>query len=441
MKRRDFLRGLAGVSGAALLGGAGRASAASRPAVLLPDPSTSGIEHIVVVIMENRSFDHLLGWLPSSDGRQAGLRYDDLLGLPHGTHPLPPDYTGAGHADPDHSYIGGRIQYNRGAMDRFLRLRLDGYPAGYYREADRPFFSALARHYTVLDRSFCSILGPTFPNRLFLHAAQTDRLDDSLSLTTLPTIWDRLAAAGVSHAYYFSNLPFVALWGLQYLPISRFYSQFLTDAALGQLPAVSFVDPSFTIADNGSGNDDHPHADIRKGDAFLAETFLALASGPASASTAFIVTYDEWGGFFDHVPPPRAAAANLVDPDLVDGKARLGFRVPTIVASPWTRATGDGPRVNSGISDHTSILKLIEWRWELAPLTPRDGSNDVQNLAEVFDWNRPPATDVPALPIPAAPPATAPAATASATARPRSTEWQRLLDSGLLARWPLERVR
>jgi phospholipase C len=322
-------------------------------------------------------------------------------------------------------------------MYGFLRTRVDGYPAGYYVEADRPFFNALARHYTVLDRSFCSILGPTFPNRMFLHAAQTDRLDDTLTLSTLPTIWDRLAAANVSHTYYFSNLPFVALWGSKYLPVSRSYSQFLIDAALGQLPAVSFVDPSFTVIDDGSGNDDHPHADVRKGDAFIARTFFALASGPAWSSTAFVVTYDEWGGFFDHVPPPRAAAPNLVDPDLVAGRTRLGFRVPTVVASPWTRAAGTGPRVNSGVSDHTSILKLIEWRWGLPPLTARDGSNDVQNLAAVFDWDGPPATDVPALPQPAAVPALEAAPTATATRSPRSTEWRGLLDSGLLAGWPL----
>jgi len=395
------------------------------------------MEHIVVVMMENRSFDHLLGWLPFVDGRQAGLRYFDLLGLPHWTHPLAPDYTGIGHPGPDHSYLGGRIQYDGGAMDGFLRARVDDYPAGYYVEADRPFFNTLARHYTVLDRSFCSILGPTFPNRMFLHSAQTDRLGDTLTLSTMPTIWDRLAAANVSHAYYFSNLPFVALWGSKYLPMSRLYSQFLIDAAAGQLPAVSFVDPRFTITDDGSGNDDHPHADVRKGDAFLAQTFFALASGPAWSSTAFIVTYDEWGGFFDHVAPPRAAAPNLVDPDLVGGKARLGFRVPTVVASPWTRAFGFGPRVNSGVSDHTSILKLIEWRWGLAPLTARDASHDVQNLAAVFDWNRPPVADVPALPEAASVPATEAAPSATATRSPRSTEWRGLLDSSLLAGWPL----
>jgi len=241
----------------------------------------------------------------------------------------------------------------------------------------------------------------------------------------------------VSHAYYFSNLPFVALWGSKYLPMSRLYSQFLIDAAAGQLPAVSFVDPRFTITDDGSGNDDHPHADVRKGDAFLAQTFFALASGPAWSSTAFIVTYDEWGGFFDHVAPPRAAAPNLVDPDLVGGKARLGFRVPTVVASPWTRALGFGPRVNSGVSDHTSILKLIEWRWGLAPLTARDASHDVQNLAAVFDWNRPPVADVPALPEAASVPATEAAPSATATRSPRPTEWRGPLDSSLLAGWPL----
>lgn len=109
-----------------------------------------------------------------------------------------------------------------------------------------------------LDRCFCSILGPTFPNRLFLHAAQTDRHSNDTTLTNMPTIWDRLADAGVSHAYYFSNVPFLGLWGLKYLGINRPYAQFLAEAATGSLPAVSFVDPRFTVTDDGTGNDDHP---------------------------------------------------------------------------------------------------------------------------------------------------------------------------------------
>lgn len=158
-------------------------------------------------MMENRSFDHLLGWLPGADGRQRGLLYADSDGQVHHTHALAPDYTGCGHPDPDHSYDGGRIQYDGGAMDGFLRSTEDEYAIGCYVARNRPFFSALSRHYTVLDRSFCSILGPTFPNRFFLHGAQTDRLSNTFDIATMPTIWDSLAAAGVSGRYYYNNLP------------------------------------------------------------------------------------------------------------------------------------------------------------------------------------------------------------------------------------------
>jgi phospholipase C len=445
IKRREFLRALAGVSGAVALGRDvwGRDDDRERA---LPDPSQSGIEHVVVVMMENRSFDHMLGWLPNSDGRQHGLRYADHAGVVHRTHRLAPDYTGCGHLDPDHSYEGGRIQYDGGAMDGFLRADSDEYAIGYYTEEDRPFFNALARRYTTLDRSFCSILGPTFPNRLFLHSAQTDRLSNTFTLATMPTIWDQLASAGVSHTYYFSNLPFLGLWGLKYFPISQLHAQFLADASAGTLPAVSFVDPTFTVLDDGTGNDDHPHADARSGDAFLARTFHAVSGGPAWAQTVFIVTYDEWGGFFDHVRPPRATAPNAVDPDLVQGKALLGFRLPTIVASPWTRGRAHRPRVSSIVTDHTSILKLIEWRWELPPLTARDASEDVQNLARALDFDRPrPAVPVlpqplPPLPAPCGGLATAPTLASAASAFASSeNEWLGLLDSGLLDSWGIPR--
>ena len=98
-----------------------------------------------------------------------------------------------------------------------------------------------------------------------------------------------------------------------------------------------------------------------------------------------IVTYDEWGGFFDHVAPPRAAAPNAVDPDIVGGKALLGFRVPVVVASPFTRGDPTRSRGRFRRYDHTSILKLIEWRWNLRPLTARDASSDVGNLAFALD--------------------------------------------------------
>ncbi len=298
---------------------------------------------------------------------------------------------------------GARVEYDSGLMDGFLRAGSnDVYSIGYYGEGDIPFYGGLARNYTACDRYFAAILGPTFPNRLFLHAAQTDRLGDTVNFTSVPTIWDRLADAGISANYYYSNVPFLALWGAKYLGISRLYEEFLLAASTGTLPAVSFIDPRYTVLDDGTGNDDHPHADIREGDLFLYETFEAVAKGPKWANTVFIVNFDEWGGFFEHVAPPRATAANGVDPDLVDGKALLGMRVPTVVASPFSRGNPADPRVSALVFDHTSVLKLIEWRWGLAPLTPRDASNDVLNLAYALNFSQPDAS-VPSLPKPQAP--------------------------------------
>src|SRR5260221_1959844 len=448
--RRGFVRRALGATSAALLGqgvgGRPGEARAGETSLLLPPPDLSGIDHIVVVMMENRSFDHLLGWLPNADGKQAGLTYLDSRGAAHATHALAPDFTGCGHPDPDHSYLGGRVQYHDGAMDGFLRSGSnDEYSIGYYLEEDRPFFGALARHYTTLDRSFCSILGPTFPNRLFLHAAQTDRLSNTFVVATMPTIWDRLLAAGVSSRYYFSNIPFLALWGTKYLQlgIARSYLASLADAASGSLPAVSFVDPPFTVLDDGTGADDHPHADLRRGDAFLALTFHAVANGPAWPRTAFIVTNDEWGGFFDHVAPPRAVAPNRVDPDLVLGRARLGFRVPTVVASPFSRGEAENPRVSHQRFDHTSILKLIEWRFGLPPLTAPDALPGVGNLPPVLQFGHP-CVEVPDLPRPPAPP---PAPCPGGLAPPSSTAasfaesdncWAGLRDSGRLEGWDLE---
>ena len=361
------------------------------------------IQHIVIVMMENRSFDHLLGWHPTADARQEGLSYTDADGTAHSTYPLAPDYMGCGHPDPDHSFEGSREAVNGGAMDGFLVAgENDEYAIGYYVEQDRPFMSALARHYTTADRFFGSILSATYPNRMFQHAAQTDRLENSFEPSTLPTIWDRLEAAGVSARYYFSDLPFLALWGTKYAAITSTYSEFLADAAAGTLPAVSMVEPRFLIEELGTCTSEHPHCDVRAGDAFLAETFHAVASGPDWASTVFIVTYDEGGGFFDHVAPPRAAAPNDVDPDVVDGKALLGFRVPVIIASPWSKGNPTRPRVNSKVYDHTSVLKLIEWRWKLQPLTARDASDDVGNLVDALAFGRFDPT-VPDLPFPEEP--------------------------------------
>ncbi|MGA8596057.1 MAG: alkaline phosphatase family protein [Bryobacteraceae bacterium] len=376
MNRRSFLKTTGAVTATSPL----LARELSISSVGEPD-----IKHVVVVMMENRSFDHLLGWLPGSDGKQAGLDYPDKSGVLQPTHELAPDYTGCSYPDPDHSYSGGRTEIDAGKMDGFLQPTSNGLNAiGYYQEKDLPFRSALARNYTTCDRYFPSMMGPTFPNRIFQHAGATDRLDDDFSICTLPTIWDQLAAQGVSHRYYFSNIPFVALWGLKYVDISALYANFLADCAAGTLPAVSFVEPTFTTLDN-LDEDDHPFSDVRNGDAFLAKTFKAVATSPNWPNTVLIVNYDEWGGFYDHVPPPRALAPNNVDPDLVDGKALLGCRVPCIVASPWTTGNPDTPRVSHEVFDHTSVLKLIESVWNVPAVAAREMSNDVGNLLDVLD--------------------------------------------------------
>jgi len=443
--RRDFMRRVTSASGAALLGtfageGISRAIGKSGPAqASLPDPGSSGIEHIVVVTMENRSFDHFLGWLPSPPTQNFSypiLNSNNTADTYHLTN-----YQGCGHPNPDHSYLGGRVEYNNGAMNGWLLdTNNDIFSIGYYNKKDIPFLGALASSYKTLGNYFCSFLGPTYPNRIFMLAGQTDRLDDSLTLSSLPTIFDSLIGAGISTRYYYNNVPFVALWGLKYLPISRGYSQFLTDAQTGNLPAVSFVDPRFTILDDDTANDDEPHTNIQRGDAFLAQTFKAVASGPAWPSTVFVITFDEWGGFFDHVAPERVTAPNNVDPDMdANGNVLLGFRVPTVVASPWTRTTSTYVS-DSAVYDHTSILKLIEWRWSLPPLTARDGGSDITNLANVLDFSNY-NKRVPRLPSPLAPlPYPCFLQGLAPTLQPQTqttSPWSQLAGSPLLDGWPV----
>ncbi len=381
VSRRGFLTGAAAVAatGAAGMMVAGTPEAAE--AASLPNPADSGIEHIVVVMMENRSFDHYLGWLPGADGKQAGLTYTDAAGTAHQTHHLTVPY-GCGFNDPDHSYEGGRVEFNNGACDGWLRAGSnDVFSIGYYQQPDLPFHGRAAREWTVCDRYFAAMMAPTYPNRFFLHSAQTDRTTTSVDrIATMPAIWDLLAAAGVDGRYFYSDVPYTALWGTRYLGISHPIAEFYAAAAAGTLPAVSYVEPAFLgEAIPGLAEDEHPLADIRLGQAFLGRVHDAVVSSPNWARTVLVITYDEWGGFFDHVPPPVGPDPN---PDL--GAGLRGFRVPCLVISPWSRPG----YVAHGLYDHTSILKLIEWRFGLPPLTVRDAA--ANNLAEVLDFGQTP---------------------------------------------------
>jgi phospholipase C len=425
LDRRRFLRLIAGAASSSMIGGLAGCGAtqginstsqgnsqsnpASQALTSAARSSQSSVDKIVVVMMENRSFDHLLGWLPGADGRQAGLTYPDQNGQLQPTWHLQGIYRGCDLCDPNHSYEGGRQEYNGGALNGFLTAQgNDKFAIGYYEEPDLPFHAALARHFTSCDRYFASILAATIPNRIFLHAGQTDNIVEPEGNCSLPTIWDSLALAGVHARYYYSNYSYLSLWGSKYDAISGPTADFFTDAINGTLPAVSFVEPSFSLQDSRQdGQDQHPNADIRRGETFLWNVYQAVTSGPAWKQTVLIITYDEWGGFFDHVLPPRVIAPNDADADLIDGRALLGFRLPVTVVSPFSRGNSEVPRVSSTLFDHTSILKLIEWRWGLAPLTARDASTEIGNLATALDLTAEPA-DAPELAAP--PPAPAPIA-------------------------------
>ncbi len=418
-----FLQLMGASTGLAVTGTDLLSQAAANATALHPGGS-KGIEHVVVLMMENRSFDHFLSWLPGADGR-----HDMTFLAPDGNvypnYPLAPDFQGCGYSDPDHSWEGFLIQHNFGRMDGFLQrptapdnlpgvtlAKANTFPIGYYTnhhhdhtrkaQPDIPVIGALAEHYTVLDRYFCSFAGETFPNRFYQHAARTDRDHNSNVISTLPSIWDQLSpipnTQGVpTGAYFFRDLPYLALWGTKYFPFWHPFAPgdvdglgipvttqpFLDMVAQGILPNVSYIDPTFGGESIGTAADDHPLADIRLGERFIADAYHALANAGYLDNTVFVVTFDEWGGFYDHVPPPRVVddtdpatvnhtgdGTTPTDGRLIPDYRQLGFRVPTIVVSNLAPARV----VHHGPFEHTSTLKMIETTFGLHSITARDAN-------------------------------------------------------------------
>jgi len=422
LERRRFLKGMLGISGLALAQGTGLGRALLPKATAAALPGTlDNFTTIVVGMMENRSFDHYFGWLgPERGGVQEGFSNPtSLVPPPDGCSPETPlavdDPTPVDtfhleqHCqvpDPDHGWNGGRVELNHGRLDGF-HDRSGRVAMGYFQPEDIPFSAWLVRNYTTFSNYFCSVLGPTFPNRLYLHSAQGGGIrgndipvptpDNPLPTGhTWPTIWDRLSDAGVDWAFYGSDVPTIALffrhiWEPRNIGKVRHITDFYIDAALGLLPKVAFIDPAFFTY----GNDDHPARDIKFGQRFIQDAFMAVAEGPQwyddsgdrPKGAAFVMTYDEWGGFYDHVAPPTMPDL-LENPNHCDDWGQLGFRVPTILASAFSKKEFVGTEVY----DHTSILKMIEWNFNLAPLTPRDAA--ANNLAEVLDFSQTPRVEL-----------------------------------------------
>ena len=407
--RRQFLAGMAAAAGGLAIGSCADSSQPELVLPALPDPASTNIQNIIVVMMENRSFDHFLGWLPGADGRQKGLSYLDVNGFAHPTYPLAPEFQGCAFQDPDHSHEGGVKQFNGGQCDGFLLTSPnDLFPIGYYVQADLSFTGVAAPAWTTYDRYFCSILAETYPNRFYQHAAQTSQIHNNTQAavsnpSTIPTIWDLLAAAGVTGKYYYSDAPFLGLWGNKYISngTAQQFSTFLTDCQNGTLPNVSFVDPAFEDEGSGTSRDDHPFADIRDGQAFLSQIYNAVTASPQWPNTVMFINYDEWGGFFDHVPPPDSGVIPDADraaceAEGVEPFSMMGFRVPTMCISPFARR-GYTDHLQY---DHTSILKMIEWRFNLPNLTARD--KRAINIAYSLDLGNANLA-VPAITVPAGP--------------------------------------
>lgn len=455
MQRRDFLRSAAAAGAAALVGpkipdAFGRLRLPGGSILDLP-ASQAPIDTVVVCMMENRSFDHYLGWLANDEtyleagrsryGRRFRIDADNsrAYSAPNGevvptfhlgtTPEFENPYRGCGFRDPGHGWNAGRVQRDRGFLAQGSGN--DEFALGYFEADDLPFYSSIARRFTVLDRYHCSILGPTFPNREYMHAAQSGGIKNNAFPNEVgfptgfpwPTIWDLLGAAGVPARYYYSDLPFTFLWGTHLSSISSTLPNYFEDASAGTLPNVSFVDPGFF---GDLRTDEHPHGDVRDGQRFVYECLKAFVESPHWERGLFILTYDEWGGFFDHKRPPRLrddrAAA---DDDQNFGQA--GFRVPTRLISPFARPGF----VDHTLYDHTSILRFLEWRFLGAPAHGRGGAGaswyltsrdrHANNIgASLLPDNSDPAFDVGTIgdPDPASPPCGAELTAAARAERP-----------------------
>ncbi|MGJ8669942.1 MAG: alkaline phosphatase family protein [Oceanococcus sp.] len=420
-QRRIFMASLAAAAGGSLAAcnGANRGNGSNPNApgispkpsgeIPLPAPQDSGIDHVVVLMMENRSYDHMLGWVPNSDGVQAGLSFPDANGKLRESFDLGQleDFQGCGLGDPNHGYNGGRVHMNEGKMDGWLLTgptinnpEDDTFPIGYYGRDHLPFFSGCADNWTVCDRYFTGVLAQTYPNRVYMHAGQTDRLENTLpyaeaDASALPNIFDHLAGAGVEGRYYFHDLPLAGLWGVRALEYSSPIEEFRVRAASGTLPAVSYVDPVFLgEAPYGVSADDHPQADVRDGQGFMADIYNTLRSSPNWERTLLVINYDEWGGFYDHVVPPVAPVSEAEAALGNDG--RLGFRVPCILIGPRAKRG----HVCSKTLDPNSILNFITWRFGLEPIGgPR--ADWSLNLAHALDFENEPQLEAPDIPGPA----------------------------------------
>jgi phospholipase C len=415
LSRREFLERTAyaaGMAGAASALPAGTiiaeaAQAASRRNPL-PSPRNLDIDHFVILMMENRSYDHYFGWLtgvsdasqhqtyPNPQGQRVATRHASWMGKA--------EWQGCDHPDPGHGWDNGRAQIKGGFLAQGSGN--DEFALSYYNKGELPAIHAAAANYTLYDRYFCSLLGPTWPNRYYKWSAQSGGLiNNSPPAGTAgnqwETIFDRALARGLSARYYNSDLPFSAVWGPRAVPWTNPIDRFYQDCAAGTLPNITIVDPPFKDGGGfeGMSADEHPLGDVRLGQAFMADVINAFVRSPNYRRGALFVIYDEHGGFFDHVRPPRVVDGRM-SRDLEKDFGQMGFRTPAVAISPYTRPKKrSGFRVDHGVYGHESILKLISYRFGIGFLNKRH--RYARNIGRSFEWNDPDFTP-PSLPNPPA---------------------------------------
>jgi phospholipase C len=453
VSRRDLLRAGAVLGGLAAVGATpapSRGAAAHhhrriRRPDSLPNPHRPAgavnhrmpFDHVVIVMMENHSFDNYLGMLPKrgqplADGftfrHGRPVNHNRLRGRRVTVYPLSdpcqPSDAGSQSWNATHEQIDG------GSMAGFARTGLGS--MGYYDEDTLPFYYGLARTFTLANRWFCSAPAPTYPNRRFLMAGTAYGLTttDVSSFSDPPppngTIFDRLSAHGIPWANYFTDLPTSGIIPetIEKHPLNiRHISQFYLDARLGRLPAVSLVDSEVGLLNEfgnkflkasppvlnqfkrfvrAQGGDEENPQDVQIGEAFVHRVVHAVMSSPQWRRTLLVWLYDEHGGYYDHVPPPRALAPDHIRPKLRSGDVRggyriLGPRVPAVVVSAHARPNA----VTNVVHDHTSVLATIEHKWNLPAMTYRDAN--AHTMMDFLDRHTMHFPEPPRLPAPARP--------------------------------------
>ena len=401
---------------------AAQAAAAIRKPGSLPDPGRPAgtpttalpFDHIVIVMMENHSFDNYLGMLPRRGQPLAdGFKFN-AAGRPLNSNPVAGGYIQVQHAPslctPDgsasQSWNETHKSVDGGRMDGFARLGESS--MAYWDESDLPFYYSLSKTFCLANRWFCSAPCQTYPNRRFLLAGTAFGLisTDTSSLTQNPpngTIVDRLNHYGISWTDYFTDLPATGV--IESIPQDNpthlaSVDQFYLDCASGNLPAVSFVDSDIGAAPTATGvfpapfssssdpvsnqNQDEENGDLSLGENFVSQVVNAVLGSPAWPRILLLWTYDEHGGWYDHVPPPAAIPPDSIPPKLSAGDVPgaydvYGPRVPAVAVSGYAKPNA----VTNAVHDHTSFLATIQAKWNLPAMTYRDAN--AATMADFLD--------------------------------------------------------